>query len=556
MLKSALRVVALVSLALATLVPFVDAQTGCGTSCTGVPAWVANHAYAVGDHVTYSGFSYNCVQAHTSLTGWEPPNAPELWSLAGSCSASCVAPLPPSLAVLQQGLFNGCTRTNQWLVAQWSVPSGAATYNLKGSGTSGGPYSVIASGLPPNSYSSGSCPGPCAPVTGTTAQASYLVVSAVSAAGIESANSAEVQGQWVNQECAPLPTATPIAVSAAPAPPTGLAATSGGDSCDGSIQPIVLTWSAANQATAYTVKRSATSGGPYTTIYTEGTTVGGQGASGGLALSYSVPIAGSAYFVVSAGNSLGTSANSSEALGTWVVHPPCPTPTPTATPTRTPTVETPTATSCGVVITGAPTLSGGWSCTNGGGWSVSWTAVSGASSYDLAYSATSGGPYTSYAFVKGTSTFIPVPPPSTPAYWVVAAASCNQGPWSNELQLLIGDCPTPTPSPTATPRKTLTPTATVTEPPCIAFGGCITPTKTATATATATATKTATPRPVGICSGVPAFASCTAYASGAKVVFGNRLYHSIAAIPSTRDCPPRSPYDPSDDNWWLNDGGC
>jgi hypothetical protein len=55
---------------------------------------------------------------------------------------------------------------------------------------------------------------------------------------------------------------------------------------------------------------------------------------------------------------------------------------------------------------------------------------------------------------------------------------------------------------------------------------------------------------------VSAFRTCTAYANGAKVVFNNTLYHSIAAIPATRDCPPNSPFDPSNDNWWVNDGGC
>jgi hypothetical protein len=90
-----------------------------------------------------------------------------------------------------------------------------------------------------------------------------------------------------------------------------------------------------------------------------------------------------------------------------------------------------------------------------------------------------------------------------------------------------------------------------------------TPTATATATSRATATRTATARPTatsttsaGQCAGVPAFATCTAYANGAKVVFNNTLYHSIASIPSTRDCPPSSPFDPSNDNWWVNDGGC
>src|SRR5205085_12055893 len=51
--------------------------------------------------------------------------------------------------------------------------------------------------------------------------------------------------------------------------------------------------------------------------------------------------------------------------------------------------------------------------------------------------------------------------------------------------------------------------------------------------------------------GVAAFQSCTAYANGAKAVFNNTLYHTIATVPSSRDCPPNSPFNPSNDNWWV-----
>ena len=41
--------------------------------------WAANTYYAAGATVTYGGASYRCRQSHTSLTGWEPPNAAALW---------------------------------------------------------------------------------------------------------------------------------------------------------------------------------------------------------------------------------------------------------------------------------------------------------------------------------------------------------------------------------------------------------------------------------------------------------------------------------------------
>jgi hypothetical protein len=49
------------------------------------------------------------------------------------------------------------------------------------------------------------------------------------------------------------------------------------------------------------------------------------------------------------------------------------------------------------------------------------------------------------------------------------------------------------------------------------------------------------------CTGLPAFASCTAYANGAPVTFGAARYTTIAAIPNNRDCPPNSPYNPATD---------
>jgi chitinase len=45
------------------------------------PSWVAGTAYALGDMVIYSGKTYKCTIAHTSLTGWEPPVVPALWQL-------------------------------------------------------------------------------------------------------------------------------------------------------------------------------------------------------------------------------------------------------------------------------------------------------------------------------------------------------------------------------------------------------------------------------------------------------------------------------------------
>ncbi|MFI0424517.1 M4 family metallopeptidase [Spongiactinospora sp. 9N601] len=45
----------------------------------GETSWATWSSYTTGQVVTYQGVSYRCIQAHTSLPGWEPPNVPALW---------------------------------------------------------------------------------------------------------------------------------------------------------------------------------------------------------------------------------------------------------------------------------------------------------------------------------------------------------------------------------------------------------------------------------------------------------------------------------------------
>jgi chitin-binding protein len=59
------------------------ASTINGTTATAstTPAWAPNTSYTVGALVTYNGSVYECRQAHTSITSWEPANSPALWLL-------------------------------------------------------------------------------------------------------------------------------------------------------------------------------------------------------------------------------------------------------------------------------------------------------------------------------------------------------------------------------------------------------------------------------------------------------------------------------------------
>jgi hypothetical protein len=45
-----------------------------------VTEWQPDTYYDLGDRVTLQGTEYECLQAHTSQVGWEPPNVPALWS--------------------------------------------------------------------------------------------------------------------------------------------------------------------------------------------------------------------------------------------------------------------------------------------------------------------------------------------------------------------------------------------------------------------------------------------------------------------------------------------
>ena len=100
------------------------------------------------------------------------------------------------------------------------------------------------------------------------------------------------------------------AASAVPPPPTNLVATAGNGQ-------VGLSWSASSGATSYNVKRSTTSGGPYTTIASPTTTsYTDTGVTNGTTY----------YYVVSAVNTAGESANSSQVSATpQVAVPPPPT---------------------------------------------------------------------------------------------------------------------------------------------------------------------------------------------------------------------------------------
>ena len=160
---------------------------------------------------------------------------------------------------------------NGFIGLNWSTAAGALGYNVKRSLNSGGPYSVIANSLMSTNYDDASVAG------GTTY---YYVVSGVNQSG-ESGNSSQ---------------ASATASLTIPSVPSDLSAAPGN-------AQISVSWTASSGATNYNIKRSLTSGGGYVTIasrtnpfYTD------TGLNNGTTY----------YYVVSAQNSLGESANSAQ----------------------------------------------------------------------------------------------------------------------------------------------------------------------------------------------------------------------------------------------------
>lgn len=186
--------------------------------------------------------------------------------------AGCNVPEPAPVSSVAQPTNIVATASDAQVTLTWIASSGATSYNVKRAVTNGGPYALIASSSS-TTYTDSSVNN------GTTY---YYVVSALDATG-EGIDSAQA-------------TATPAAAVAPPAPPTNVAGTSGDSQA-------TLTWTASAGATSYNVKRAAVSGGPYTQIAAPtSTTYNDTALTNGTAY----------YYVVSAINSLGESANSAE----------------------------------------------------------------------------------------------------------------------------------------------------------------------------------------------------------------------------------------------------
>ena len=194
----------------------------------------------------------------------------------GESANSSQVSATPTLAAPPVPTGLSATAGNAVVNLSWSASSNATSYSVKRS-TSSGTEAQIA--VPTStSYTD----------TAVTNGTKYFYVVAASDSGGESANSSQVS-------------ATPTAPETAPATPTGLQATAGN-------AQVSLSWNASAGAASYDVKRAITNGGPYSTAVASPTTTSYTDTSVTNGTIY--------YYVVSAVNSVGPSANSTQASAT------------------------------------------------------------------------------------------------------------------------------------------------------------------------------------------------------------------------------------------------
>jgi fibronectin type 3 domain-containing protein len=275
---------------------------------------------------------------------------------------------PPGGSVEMPAAPTGLAATagNAQASLSWSASTGATSYHVKRAKTSGGPYTAVSAPVS-TAYSDTSL---------TNATKYFYVVSALNSAG-EGANSTEVS-------------ATPQAPTVAPATPTNIAATAG----NGQIN---LTWGGSSGATSYHVKRSLTSGGPYSQAAAPSTaSYTSTGLTNGTTY----------YYVVSAVNSAGESANSAQASATPQVPP-----------------------SAGLAAPSTLKATAGDTTA-----SLAWSLSSGATGYHVKRSTTSGGPYAQTATATAAS-FTDTGLTNGTTYYYVVSALGAAGESANSAQV-------------------------------------------------------------------------------------------------------------------------
>ncbi|OIR15064.1 xyloglucanase Xgh74A precursor [mine drainage metagenome] len=262
------------------------------------------------------------------------------------------------------------TAGDSQVALSWTASPGATSYNLFRSTVSGSGYTSVAAGIAGTSYTDAGL------ANGTQY---YYVVSAANSTG-SSPYSAEAS-------------ATPAPI---PPAPTGLSATAGNSQ-------MALSWTASPGASTYNILRSTVSGSGYASVATgiASTSYTDTGLTNGTTY----------YYVVSATNSTGTSANSAEASATPLTAPPAPT---------------------GLVATAGDSQV-----------ALAWAASAGATSYNILRSTVSGSGYASIATGIAGPGYTDTGLTNGTTYYYVVSASNSVGTSPNSAEVSATPAPIP-----------------------------------------------------------------------------------------------------------------
>jgi fibronectin type 3 domain-containing protein/regulation of enolase protein 1 (concanavalin A-like superfamily) len=281
-------------------------------------------------------------------------------------------PAIAALAAPMEGTGLAATGEVQQITLGWNATPGASSYTVRRATTSGGAYTQIASGLTGTSYIDSGLS------EGTTY---YYIVTPTNNLTGDGANSLEV------------------AVATIPAAPGNLVVTGGNGQAS-------LSWTGSTGATGYSVLRATSPNGSYTTV--------ASGLTGTSYLDSGLTSGTTYYYAVVATNGSGSSANSAQ-----------------------------------VNAITAPSAPGGLVATaDNAQVSLQWNASTGAATYNVLRSTTSGSGYATVATgIAGTSYVDPGLTNDTTYYYVVTATNSG-GTSANSSQ--ASATPVALPSPWAT----------------------------------------------------------------------------------------------------------
>jgi chitodextrinase len=104
-------------------------------SAQSIPNWQPNTSYAIGALVMYNGVEYQCIQAHTSQVGWEPPNVPALWKPVSGGGGSCTS-VPGAPTGLSASSTSSSGTTLNWNAVTPPSSCSISSYTVLQNGTS------------------------------------------------------------------------------------------------------------------------------------------------------------------------------------------------------------------------------------------------------------------------------------------------------------------------------------------------------------------------------------------------------------------------------------